>query len=188
MKNRKITLALAVFALTPAVLLAQRERSAPSVSEVVVTKATETATPSLNRPANAQLVMEFLESDKPVAASAHVDQALLREIHAARGTGKTLAAEVLAKDHFKSVKLHIRKGSSASDGINRAAKTNRPVKLLVIVVPVYDASGNAQPYLQMKLENVMVTSWSTSASNGPVPTDTFSLNFEKIKFEYKPQK
>jgi type VI secretion system secreted protein Hcp len=42
-------------------------------------------------------------------------------------------------------------------------------------------------YLKIKLSDVVVSSYQTGGS-GDVPMDSFSLNFSKIEFEYKPQK
>lgn len=54
---------------------------------------------------------------------------------------------------------------------------------------VRKSGGNQQDYYIIRLEDVMVTSYQSSAggSSGDVPTDQFSLNFSKIEFEYKPQ-
>jgi len=187
MKKTILTFAIAISALTPAALLAQT--SAPSISEIVVTKNLDSTSMSVNRPANAELIMEFLDDDKPVALRAHVDAALLREIQAAaRGTGKTLSAEVLAHDHFKSIKLSVRKGGTPAAQINRAANENRAIRSLILIVPVYGRSSDSQPYLQMKLSRVFVTSYSTSSAGGTAATDSFSIKYSAIKFEYKPQK
>ena len=37
------------------------------------------------------------------------------------------------------------------------------------------------------LSDILVTSYQIGGSSGAVPTDSFSLNFAKIEFEYKPQ-
>ncbi len=65
------------------------------------------------------------------------------------------------------------------------------------------AGGEQQEYLKITLTDVLVSSYqsgghghdvagNSSADNGqtfgPVPTDTISLNFAKITYEYKPQK
>lgn len=42
-----------------------------------------------------------------------------------------------------------------------------------------------QEYLKIELENVLVSSYQVSGSGGTVPTDSFSLNFEKIKWTYQ---
>lgn len=47
--------------------------------------------------------------------------------------------------------------------------------------------GTQQEFFKIKLENVMVTSYNSAGNQGSVPTDSFSLNFTKIEFEYTPQ-
>ena len=48
---------------------------------------------------------------------------------------------------------------------------------------------NGDTYYQIKLTDVMVSSWQVSGqgSGDPVPTESISLNFTKIQFDYKPQ-
>jgi len=47
-----------------------------------------------------------------------------------------------------------------------------------------------QEFYTVTLEDLLVSSYQSGDATGgnPVPTDQFSLNFAKIKFEYKPQK
>ncbi|HEV7326441.1 MAG TPA: type VI secretion system tube protein Hcp [Bosea sp. (in: a-proteobacteria)] len=47
-----------------------------------------------------------------------------------------------------------------------------------------------QEFYTITLEDLLVSSYQSGDATGgnPVPTDQFSLNFAKIKFEYKPQK
>lgn len=49
------------------------------------------------------------------------------------------------------------------------------------------AGNGQQKYLQIKLETVLVSSYQTS-SQSDTPTESVSLNFSKIKFDYTPQK
>ncbi len=51
------------------------------------------------------------------------------------------------------------------------------------------AGGKQEPYLSVKLSDVLVSSYQTGGSHGDVvPTDQISLNFSKIELEYKEQK
>jgi type VI secretion system secreted protein Hcp len=52
------------------------------------------------------------------------------------------------------------------------------------------AGGEQQEYLQVKMSDVLVSSYQVggSGSGGVVPTDQVSLNFAKIEWNYKPQK
>ncbi len=46
-----------------------------------------------------------------------------------------------------------------------------------------------QEYYTITMEDLIISSYQSGGSNGsPVVHDSFSLNFAKIKFEYKPQK
>jgi type VI secretion system secreted protein Hcp len=52
------------------------------------------------------------------------------------------------------------------------------------------AGGDQQEYLKIKLNDVLVSSFTTSNSSGSntLPVESFSLNFSKIEFEYFQQK
>jgi type VI secretion system secreted protein Hcp len=51
------------------------------------------------------------------------------------------------------------------------------------------AGGEQQEYLTVKFTDVLISSYQTSGSSGDdVPMDQCALNFDKIEFEYKPQK
>jgi type VI secretion system secreted protein Hcp len=52
------------------------------------------------------------------------------------------------------------------------------------------AGGDQQEYLQIKMNDVLVSSYQVGGSGGGgvVPTDQVSLNFTKIEVQYKPQK
>jgi type VI secretion system secreted protein Hcp len=54
---------------------------------------------------------------------------------------------------------------------------------------VRKSGGNQEDYLTIKLEDVLVSSYQTKPSDDAdsVPTDSVSLNFTKISFDYKPQ-
>lgn len=54
---------------------------------------------------------------------------------------------------------------------------------------VRKAGGGQQEYLNIKIEDSIVSSYQVGASGGEVvPVDSFSINFSKITFEYKEQK
>lgn len=48
---------------------------------------------------------------------------------------------------------------------------------------------NGDTYYEIKLTDVMVSSWQVSGqgSGDPIPTESISLNFTKIEWNYKPQ-
>lgn len=50
------------------------------------------------------------------------------------------------------------------------------------------AGGEQQEFLIVKFSECHISAYATSGSTGDVvPTDTISINFAKIEFEYKPQ-
>jgi len=54
---------------------------------------------------------------------------------------------------------------------------------------VRKAGGKQEDYYVVTMEGVLVSSYQSgdAAGGDSIPTDQFSLNFSKIKFEYKPQ-
>ena len=54
---------------------------------------------------------------------------------------------------------------------------------------VRKAGGGQQEYLTIKLEDCLVSSFQTKPSEGSdaVPTESISINFTKIQYDYKPQ-
>ena len=59
------------------------------------------------------------------------------------------------------------------------------------VLHVRKQGEEQQEYYTITLEDLLVSSYQTGDAAGgatSVPTDQFSLNFAKIKYEYKPQK
>lgn len=57
------------------------------------------------------------------------------------------------------------------------------------VLTARKAGDSPQEYLIIKFTNVLISSYSTSASSGgDIPFESISLNFAKIDIEYKPQK
>ncbi len=58
------------------------------------------------------------------------------------------------------------------------------------VLYVRKQGENQQDYYVLTLEDLLVASYQSGDAAGgtTIPTDQFSLNFAKIKYEYKPQK
>ncbi|MET3891773.1 type VI protein secretion system component Hcp [Bosea sp. OAE506] len=58
------------------------------------------------------------------------------------------------------------------------------------VLYVRKQGENQQDYYVLTLEDLLVSSYQSGDAAGgtTIPTDQFSLNFAKIKYEYKPQK
>ena len=67
-----------------------------------------------------------------------------------------------------------------------ACASGKHIKTAVLVCR--KAGGDKQEYLTVSLEKVFISSYQSSASGGgPIPEESISLNYVKIKYEYKPQ-
>ncbi|HYF05163.1 MAG TPA: type VI secretion system tube protein Hcp [Patescibacteria group bacterium] len=77
------------------------------------------------------------------------------------------------------------KASKASPKLMLAAATGEHIKKAVLFVR---KSGQQQDFYKIELQEVLVSSYQTGGSSGQVPTESFSLNFTKIEFEYRAQK
>lgn len=57
------------------------------------------------------------------------------------------------------------------------------------ILHVRKAGGEQQDYYTITMNDLLVSSYQSgdAAGGDSIPTDQFSLNFAKIKFEYKPQ-
>jgi type VI secretion system secreted protein Hcp len=93
------------------------------------------------------------------------------------GAGKVSFQDI----HFVS---HVNKSSPK---IIFACATGQHIKKAVLYVR--KAGGKQEDYYLVTLEDVLVSSYQSGghAAGDSIPTDQFSLNFAKIKYEYKPQ-
>lgn len=58
------------------------------------------------------------------------------------------------------------------------------------VFTAYRADGDATPgamYLQIEMESVVVSSYSTGGGGGDIPTESISLGYNKVTYTYKGQ-
>lgn len=88
-------------------------------------------------------------------------KATFQDIHFTASTSKATPKLMLAAatgQHIKSAKLFVRKSGERQ-----------------------------QDFYKIELQDVLVSSYQASGNGGTVPTDSFSLNFTKIQFEYSPQ-
>ncbi|MEO5598770.1 MAG: type VI secretion system tube protein Hcp [Novosphingobium sp.] len=77
--------------------------------------------------------------------------------------------------------------SKASPKLMLACASGEHIKGAVLYVR--KAGKDQQEFYNVKMSDVLISSYSSAASEGsPRPTDQFSLNFAKIEFEYKEQK
>ena len=82
--------------------------------------------------------------------------------------------------------------SKASPKLFLACATGVHIRKAVLFVR---KAGTTQDYIQITMEDVLVSSWSTSASDGSgipaasggdKPTESLSINFTKIEYKYIP--
>jgi type VI secretion system secreted protein Hcp len=91
-------------------------------------------------------------------------------------------------------------GKASPSDISMAMKVNKASPTLFLncatgthipkgTLTVRKAGGEQQEYYKIELEDILVSSYQTGGSGGSeLPIDSFSLNFGKMSFEYKPQK
>ncbi len=75
--------------------------------------------------------------------------------------------------------------SKASPKLMLAAATGQHIKSAKLFVR--KAGERQQDFYKIELQDVLVSSYQASGQGGSIPTDSFSLNFTKIQFEYSPQ-
>jgi type VI secretion system secreted protein Hcp len=91
------------------------------------------------------------------------------------------------KVHFQDI--HFTTGvNKSSPLLMLACATGQHIKKAQLFVR--KQGGDQQEYYTITMEDLLVSSYQSGGhgSSNSVPTDQFSLNFSKIKFEYKPQK
>jgi len=74
----------------------------------------------------------------------------------------------------------------SSPQLMQAVATGEHLKSVDLAVR--KAGGTQMEYYIIHLEDVLVSSWTTSGSSGDVPTESISFTFQKIEFQYMPQK
>ena len=95
------------------------------------------------------------------------------------GGGGGGAGKVTFQDIHFTTKL-----SKASPKLMLACATGEHIKDVVLVGELSGKRG--QKFLEIKMTDVLVSSYQSGGSDGSVPTDSFSLNFAKIEFTYYP--
>ncbi|XZE45086.1 type VI secretion system tube protein Hcp [Pirellulaceae bacterium SH467] len=74
--------------------------------------------------------------------------------------------------------------SKASPSLMQSVAKGEHIKLATL--SVRKSGESTREYLKIELENVLVSSYSVSSQNNSAPSDRYSLNFTKIKFDYQP--
>ena len=100
-------------------------------------------------------------------------------MEAGSSRGGAGAGKVSVNDfHFK------KNADKSSPMLMLKAATGEHIKSATLTVR---KSGDKQvEFYKVKLEDVLISSYQSGGSSGAVPTDSFSLNFGKIEFEYTP--
>lgn len=91
------------------------------------------------------------------------------------GSGKASFQDI----HFKA------SANKATPKLMLAAATGQHIKSAKLFVR--KAGERQQDFYEIELQDVIVSSYQAGGQGGSVPTDSFSLNFTKIQFEYSPQ-
>jgi type VI secretion system secreted protein Hcp len=76
------------------------------------------------------------------------------------------------------------KMNKASPKLMLACATGEHIEEVFLTGQVSGKRG--QQFLEIKMTDVLVSSYQTGGSSGDIPTDSFSLNFAKIEFKYLP--
>lgn len=79
----------------------------------------------------------------------------------------------------------------SSPKLVKAASSGEHIKEAVLTCRKAGGKGGQVEYLIITMNDVMVSSYQTNApgaGGSSIPNDSFSFNWTKIKYEYKPQK
>ena len=77
--------------------------------------------------------------------------------------------------------------NKASPNLAKASASGKHISKAILYVR--KAGGKQQEYYTVTLEDILISGYQSGGSGGDIlPMDSFSLNYAKIKFEYKPQK
>lgn len=79
--------------------------------------------------------------------------------------------------HFTS------KMSKASPLLMLSVATGQHIKNAILI----GRRTDGEKFMEIKLSDVLISSYQDGGNGGTMPTDQFSLNFAKIEFEYTPQ-
>lgn len=94
------------------------------------------------------------------------------------------------KANYSDIKF-VKRADKASPKLVKAASSGEHIKSAVLTCRKASGKGGQVEYLKITLEDVMVNSFQSSGAAGggsSVPSESFSFNFAKIKYEYMPQK
>ncbi|WP_415280610.1 Hcp family type VI secretion system effector [Candidatus Nitrososphaera sp. FF02] len=99
------------------------------------------------------------------------------------GTGASGGGGGAGKVSFQDIHFTI-KTSKASPKLMLACATGEHIKEVVLTGEVSGKKG--QKFLEIKMEDVLISSFQQGGSSGEYPTESISMNFSKIVFTYYP--
>jgi type VI secretion system secreted protein Hcp len=101
----------------------------------------------------------------------------------AQGTGGSTGRVSFQDMHFTI------RANKASPNLMGAVATGKHIGKATLHVRKATGAGGQQEYYTVEVTDVLVSSYQSSGQSGDdaIPVDAFSLNFAKIKFDYKPQ-
>lgn len=77
----------------------------------------------------------------------------------------------------------------ATPKLLKAVAEGQHIKSMLLTCRKASGAGGQVEYLKVTLEDVMISGYTSSASSGmPIPSESVTLNYAKIKYEYAPQK
>jgi type VI secretion system secreted protein Hcp len=90
------------------------------------------------------------------------------------------------KASFQDISF-VRRLDKASPKLMLACATGQHIPSAILVCRKSGGDGRSEAYYKITLNDILVSSVSTSGnSGGDLPTESFSLNFAKIEWEYVP--
>lgn len=76
--------------------------------------------------------------------------------------------------------------SKASPKLMLACATGQHIKKAVLTVR--KAGGDQMEYYKVTMEDCLISSYQTGGASSTIPTDSFSIDFAKVTYDYTPQK
>ncbi len=78
----------------------------------------------------------------------------------------------------------------ASSNLFQRVANGEHIPTATLICRKSTGTGGQQDYLTVKMTDVVISSYTCGGSSGgsPIPSESISLNFTKIEFDYKPQK
>lgn len=104
---------------------------------------------------------------------------MLESISQNRGRGRGASLPVHADLQLEAMM------SKASPKLMQAAANGKHIREATLFG--VKSGESRHEFLKIKLQPILISSYQTGGSSGEIPVDSFSLNFDKIEFEFTPQ-